>query len=126
MAPEQRLALRWGIANDFALKYANKERSQVLVYEQLCREPLKTLSSVFEQLGLEMPSETRAYIKHSTSANKEEYYATQKDPLTAANSWKKQLTQQQVDNIKTIVSQFNSGAYYLDDFDIYTEADLNN
>lgn len=118
MEPEQRLALRWAIVNDFVLLHANKACSQVLIYEELCRDPMAALTSVFEQLGLTMPNETKAYIQHSTSANKDDYYATQKDPLTAANSWKKQLTQRQVNNIKAIVSNFECSKYYQDDFDL--------
>ena len=118
MEPEERLALRWGVANDFALKNAHQSRSQVLVYEDLCRSPLSTLTKVFENIGLTMPVTTERFIAESTSSNKDDYYATQKDPLVAANSWKKKLSAQQVANIKAMVMNFECSKFYHDDFEI--------
>ena len=115
MLPEQRLALRWGIVNDFALAQAQQKRSQVLVYEELCRQPLEKLTNVFELLDLDMPQTTLAYIEESTSSNKADYYATQKDPLTAAYSWKDQLNAEQLKNISEIALQFNSAKLYQDE-----------
>lgn len=116
MRPEERLALRWGIVNDFALKQSNGENSFVLVYEDLCRHPKVKLEQLFDMVGLTFSKETQEFLKKSISGEDESYYATKKTPLVAAYKWRSELTKEQQIRIAAIVSQFKSGQYYSDDF----------
>lgn len=116
MPIESRLALRWGIINDFALTRIDEQNSITLVYEELCRAPLETTKALFEQVGLAFQQETENFIKSSTESNDGAYYATNKSPLVAAYKWRDKLTSIQIDNIKAMVANFASGKYYLDDF----------
>jgi hypothetical protein len=116
MKPEERLTIRWGLINDFAMKQVNARQGSALVYEKACHDPLKVISSVFEQAELELDTSTKAFIEESTSGHDSAYYATKKNPLTSAYSWKKSLNQQQIDNVKAMMRNFESGTIYESDF----------
>ncbi|MDX2367867.1 MAG: sulfotransferase [Colwellia sp.] len=116
MSPEERLALRWGIINDFALKGLNSDNSCVLLYEDLCRDPKEKLSQLFQLVGLTFSKETQAFLAESTCGEDKAYYATKKTPLVAAYKWRDELTTEQQSRIALIINQFESGQYYLDDF----------
>ncbi|MCW8833519.1 MAG: sulfotransferase [Colwellia sp.] len=116
MEPEERLAIRWGIINDFALKAAKGNKSIVLIYEDLCRNPKAKITEIFAQVGLSLEQETLDYIAESTGKEDSAYYATKKTPLTAAYKWRDELTDQQQQRILQIVKRFDAGKYYLNDF----------
>ncbi len=116
MEPEERLAIRWGIINDFALKTVEDNNLIVLVYEDLCRNPKAKISEIFEQVGMTLEQETLDYIAESTENDDSAYYATKKTPLTAAYKWRDELTCNQQQRILQIVKNFNAGAFYLNDF----------
>ena len=116
MYPEERLAFRWGVINDYALKRLNKTNSTVLIYEDLCRQPKEKIAELFTTLGLTLKEETLAYINESTGGDDTAYYATQKVPLVAAYKWKDELSTEQISRIANMVSHFESGKFYVDDF----------
>jgi hypothetical protein len=116
MYPEQRLALRWGIINDYALQISASENSIVLIYEDLCRDPKEKLSQLFDQLGLALGDQTQQYLVQSTQSEDKAYYATRKTPLVAAYKWREQLLPEQQQRIAAIVTQFKCAQYYVDDF----------
>ncbi|NMP33046.1 sulfotransferase [Thalassotalea sp. M1531] len=116
MPPEKRLAIRWGIMNDLALKQVNSDKSIVLVYEDICRSPRSEVEALFEKLNLKLGKETIQFVVGSTEKEDEAYYATNKKPLVAAYKWKDELTELQQKAIFETISLFSSGKYYLDDF----------
>ena len=122
MQPEERLAVRWGLLNDAALAQAKDGQSDVLVYEDVCREPKQTVQRLFASLGLSYTTATDDFISGSTEKEDEAYYATNKSPLVAAYKWQKELSLEQQQRIQRIVSQFDSYEYYRDDFNVQAEA----
>ncbi len=81
MKQEERLAIRWGIINDFALNNQINGQSLVLIYEDLCRHPKEKITEVFNNIGLAISQETLDYIGDSTDGDDEAYYATRKTIL---------------------------------------------
>lgn len=118
MTPEERLALRWGIINDFAIAQAKDDRTNmVLVYEQLCKQPEAVLRKCMEFCNLIPDEQVFAYLRQSTGgAEDSSYYSTVKNPLQSAYKWRKHLSADSQLKIKQIVQQFTASKYYIDDF----------
>lgn len=116
MQPEERLTVRWGLINDFALAQIESLGGTTVKYEDICRNPIDEVNRVFNHVQLDLPDSTMAYIKQSTSGHDDAYYSTQKDPLVSAYSWKKKLSVEQISNIKNMMANFKSGMLYQDDF----------
>lgn len=118
MTKEQRLAVRWGLINDFALAQNRHEpHNMVLVYEELCKEPLQVFNSCLAFCQLQADEQCMAYLHSSTQGGEDSaYYSTTKDPLTSAYKWRKQLSAEVQQQIFDVVIQFNAGSYYKNDF----------
>jgi hypothetical protein len=116
MKQEEKLAMRWGLINDFALTQIQQKNGRVVKYEDVCRSPLAEINNLFKWAGLGMSKQTEQFIKESTSNHDDAYYSTKKDPLFSAYRWKEKLSEEQIVNIKAIIMQFESGQLYKDDF----------
>ena len=117
MTKEQRLALRWGLINDFALAQGNEQHTMVLVYEDLCKNPAEVLQRCLAFCQLTPDRQCLGYLRSSTQGNDDSaYYSTTKDPLTSAYKWRKQLSAAVQQQIYDVMIQFNAGRYYQDDF----------
>ena len=118
MTKEERLAVRWGIINDFALAQCRGDSSNmVLVYENLCKKPQEVLQQCLAFCGLKADQQCLQYLAQSVhGSDNSAYYSTTKDPLQSAYKWRKQLPDDVQLRIKNIVQQFNAGRYYRDDF----------
>lgn len=118
MTTEERLALRWGIINDFALAQCQDDNSNmVLIYEDLCKNPVDVFKKCLAFCQLQPDQQCLTYLNSSVQGDENSaYYSTTKDPLKSAYKWRKQLLGDVQQRIKHIVGQFNVGKYYLDDF----------
>jgi hypothetical protein len=117
MTIEERLAVRWGIINDFALSQAeNDTKNMVLLYEDLCRQPVDMLQQCLQFCQLNADEQCLKYLQQSVNgAENTAYYSTIKDPLTSAFKWRKQLTTSSQQRIWQVVNQFRAGSYYTSD-----------
>lgn len=116
MTAEERLTLRWGIINDYALQIQASDKAVLLIYEDLCRDPKGQLTALFNKVGLTLADETEQYLAQSTQGEDKAYYATRKNPLVAAYKWREQLTPAQQQRIALMMVNFKSGGYYANDF----------
>lgn len=116
MIPEERLALRWGLINDFALNHLDSKKSAVLIYEDLCRDPEEVVRKIFAKIGIGINAETERYIKESTTGNDDSYYATTKSPLDSAYKWRSFLSKETQQKIANILKNFESGKLYENDY----------
>lgn len=68
------------VIRHFLLAWAEKdERVLAIQYEDLCRQPIPKMMSVFSFLGLDYDARTERQIVEMTSGQSTEYYATDKD-----------------------------------------------
>ena len=118
MTTEERLAVRWGLINDFALAQCDGDSTNmVLVYEELCKQPEQLFKKCLSFCGLDADKQCMAYLTASTQGSEDSaYYSTTKDPLTSAYKWRKHLSADTQQRIKAIVLQFKAGQYYAEDF----------
>ncbi len=95
-------ALRWLLEN-YAYQSVLERcpNSHVVVYEQLCQEPLKIASRHFDFLGWPMELETERFINDSTGIHQSlqgflnrimnRYFGVYRNTIRVAESWKSEL-----------------------------------
>ena len=115
MSRIEQLAARWMLQNSKVMDemkgYANYKQ---LIYEELCNAPGLVTSSIFEFLSLPMSEQTQRFIESSSMAKSGEsrYFDLTRDSSAAASSWRKELTEQQIEDVKAVVSRSPAGQLY--------------
>jgi hypothetical protein len=107
MTDVERLAWRWVILYEHALdNFSPENNSYILKYEALCEHPAETTEDMFQQVGLEMGTQTHDFLQQSTEGNSDSsYYSVKKDPLMSAYNWKRQLTETQQQQILDVLKR---------------------
>jgi len=92
LPPIERMAWATVVSMEKAVEdMQQRDDCRVVVYEDLCAEPAARLAELLEFVGLEFHQQTRTFLEQSTSAASDRYYSVFKDPLEAANRWKREL-----------------------------------
>lgn len=113
-SPAQRIAWRWRIFNETALmELEHHPSARILVYEDLCADPIGTSKQLFEFMGLEWNGQSEAFVGQSIQTDQAAYYGVFKDPLRAANKWRQTLDAKVVDEIMQITSGSRPGQLFL-------------
>ena len=113
MSPHQRLAWRWLVFNETAYQAcADNGRYRYLVYEDLCRDPMRQTRALLEFAGLPWSTQTERFLESSTGTNKSDYYAIQKDPIAAAERWREELDASVIEEILSITQISKVGRLY--------------
>jgi len=120
-SPVQLVALSWKLGYDTCLK-ENKDTPnfKVVVYEELCKDPMNISKDMFKFLELEFTDRTSAFIEKSTNPgysfiskiSSKRFYSTTKNPAESVNKWKKLLTQDQKNEIFNIVKDSELMQYW--------------
>ena len=98
-------------------------RSHVVVYEDLCSEPLRVSQGVFDYLGWELGRQTRAFLQTSTHGNRSSlatmllgqhsYFSIYRDSRESMVSYKNTLTEAQQERIVGLIKpHFPYDAYW--------------
>lgn len=115
--PIERLAIRWQLYNEIAYENSKgHDRSQVLIYEDMCRRPIETARKLIDFCGLDWNDQTSQFLSDSISKNNGTYYSVYKNPLEAADKWQKILARDDIYKIYKILSGSDVFALYEDDF----------
>jgi hypothetical protein len=113
--PEERLAWRWLLVNEKALVETRQQSNcQLLIYEELCKEPAAMGRRLLESCGLNWDAQCTAFLGASTSQADERYYGVFKDPLEAANRWRQELPDETVARVRAVVAGSAAGRLYFD------------
>lgn len=115
LTPEERLAWRWVLFNDKALRdVRDSERCRVVRYEDLCADPMRQIQQTFEFIGLDWSAQTETFIGQSTGQDDSAYYSIFKDPKKAAEKWLRELDQKQAARIIDVVTGTAPGSLFVD------------
>ncbi len=111
--PIERLAWRWRLFNDKALKDI-QDRADALVirYEDLCTAPLVQARMLFRFAGLDWSPQTERFLAESTSVSRSGYYSVFKNPREAAWGWRNELSQASIDRIMAVAQAGKAGERY--------------
>jgi len=114
LSPVERLAWKWALFNDKALDDIDGLPNCTWVrYEDLCNDPLTEYRKLFEFVGLPWDKQPEEFIRQSTSAENATYYSVYKDPVKAADGWRRRMSAQDIDRVMGVVEGTRSGALYL-------------
>lgn len=117
LSPIERLAIRWRLYNEIAYDQCqNHSNYQLLMYENMCRNPLEKTKKIFDFCDLSWNEQTANFVNESISQNKDAYYSVFKSPLEAAYKWKSNLSRKDVDDIINILSGSVAFSWYENDF----------
>ena len=112
MSNAQFEALRWRYQVESLVQYTkNYSKSKVVVYENLCLDPVGKTKEIFDFLGWQFTQTTEDFINASTSGNGEtsnsskSYYGVYRDPRKSMTKWQTQLTEAQKSDIESIISE---------------------
>lgn len=109
MQPEERLAWRWLLVNEKAMKeLEGVNNNLVLRYEDLCENPLQKSQELFSFAGLVWNDQTEKFVSSSVHNSKEGYYSVFKNPKEAAYKWRNYLSEEQQALIKGVVNNSKS------------------
>jgi hypothetical protein len=118
LSPVQQCAWHWALLNQKALNdLASLEpsRAMVLRYEDACAEPVRWAQELLNFAGLDWNRQTAAYVQSSTSGgDNEEFYGTNRDPLSAANKWRNSLTDAEQRQILEIAASVPAGQMFVE------------
>lgn len=106
LSAAERLAWRWKILSDHAVgEVKTLKNVKVVSYDAACGDPLMASKELFYFCGLNWTEQTEAFIRRSTTPEKEDpsYFALNKDPAKSANKWKTELSKEEIDSILSVL-----------------------
>ena len=111
--PVERLAWRWLLYNEKAMDdLEGLENSRIVLYEDLCRDPVGGYRGLFEFAGLSWADQSHAFVDASTHSERSAYFSVFKDPERAASGWKRKLPDEDQARILGVVAGTRPGALY--------------
>lgn len=117
MTRVEELSWRWLIDNDQVLHdLDDSKRSLVVIYDELCEDPLAVTKRIFDFCELSWSEQTENFVNASTSIEDVKYFSVFKDPKIAANKWRQQLNEDDIFTIKGIIENSESGKLFLNRF----------
>ena len=103
-------AVAWRIHVEPMVEFIeNYDNGLLIVYEDMCRDPLGVSKRIFDFAGWEMTEFTKDYIKKTTTEKKihrstlKSYYSIFKDPRKSMNKWKTQLSDEEKRDIALVI-----------------------
>jgi len=113
--PIERQAWQWLLFNEKALnELENCTNAMIVRYEDLCADPLATTRRLFAFSGLSWNPQTEDFLSSSTRDEKKDYYSVFKNPEQAANKWKQELSEEEVERVRNVVAGSRAGALYFE------------
>lgn len=109
--PVARLAWEWLLANSEASAAISHAGGTIIRYEDIAAGPEAALRSLFTAQGLDWSQQTTDFLKTST-AGEGSYYSLARDPMIAANKWKKEMPADQIEKVREIVCRDPIGEQY--------------
>lgn len=104
LRPEERLAWNWVLLNEKVCQECDS-MGQVLriFYEDVCLAPNEQVAKMFGFVGLDVRTQTEAFIAASTIRSRQGYYSVFRNPISAAARWQSELEPSSVERILAIV-----------------------
>jgi len=116
LTPEEQLAFQWMISNEKTMKdLEGHPRYRVVVYEEICLDPLKQIMDLFQFSGLDWSLQTKAFLDRCEENPKGDgsYFNVIRSPQKAAFRWKKELESSQIDRIMNLVANSKPGSLFI-------------
>ena len=98
-------AWSWREFNEIAYgSIADQSNARLIVYEDLCGEPLEEARTVLAFAGLSWHPQTETFLARSTSYNGTAgYYAVLRNSIAAADRWRTTMAPEDQDAVRSVV-----------------------
>jgi hypothetical protein len=103
-------ALRWRVQCEPLVGIAQKlGRCRLVIYEELCADPLRQATALFAFLGWEFGRSPRAFLDASVAgprsarSPRQAFFSVYRDPAESLAKWKTQLTGEQISEIGEVI-----------------------
>jgi hypothetical protein len=83
------------------------------LYEDICAAPLEQSRRMFDFALLDWNTQTESFIRRSVSVHRNEYYSVFRDPSIAANQWRRNVSQEDLRVVESIMQQSKLGRMFL-------------
>ena len=112
--PLQQLAYRWLAYNEKALREAKlfSERVHVVNYDALCDSPMEPSADMFKFIQLDFHQQSEDFLAQSNQSHNTDYYSVVKDASKAKNAWRKNFSEEQIQEITDVVKNTECGALF--------------
>jgi hypothetical protein len=109
-------AWSWREFNETAVaSIADQSNARVVVYEELCSNPLDEARAILSFAGLAWNEQTETFLRRSTSfVGPAGYYAVVRDSLAAASRWRATMPPQDQAAIRAVVRESPLAQYWPD------------
>lgn len=116
--PVEKLAWRWVLLNEFAMRAIDQwPRCMTVRYEDFCNAPIAYTKSVFRFTALPWSQQTERFIRRTITKSSDDYYSLYRDPVQAANNWRRQLSVEDIQRVARVVRDSRPGQLYAADFE---------
>ena len=101
---KERMVWEWIIDNQFVLEsIRDRENIKVVVYDELCCDPVGGAKDIFNHLNLPWNAQTEHFLNAGKSRQSSAYFSVMKDPATTSTAWQEQLSQDDRDLVLRLV-----------------------
>jgi hypothetical protein len=114
MSDLERDAWSWVLWNEIAAE-ATEGLTNVMtiLYEDVCSSPVDQSRRIFSFAGLDWHPQSEAFVTRSVSTHRENYYSIYRDPLAAANKWRRSISPEELRVVESIMRQSKLGRMFL-------------
>jgi hypothetical protein len=115
--PMEILAYRWAVYNGVAVEAACAYSNVIILrYEDLCQSPLEVAETLLAWTGLSYHENIKAFLLDSLNmdADAQGYHDLKRNPAIAAEKWRTQMDEADVQKIMKIACKSPAGALFLD------------
>jgi hypothetical protein len=112
---EEKLAFGWMVGNDKLLRETEGHpRCMVVVHRDLCTDTEGQLRRLFTFAGLDWGGEATRFLSELARAPRRgaRYFSIIRPPLGAVDSWKEELTPDQVERIRAVVAKSAAARFF--------------
>ena len=124
LLPVERMAWIWVLANEKA-EFETRENAHCtrIRYEDVCLDPSGTMKRLFTFSGLNWDRQTTEFLQASTlgtqpgkfdqlTQDSRRYYGIFRDPIKAADRWKSEMKEEDIERIYRILGESDLGKLY--------------
>lgn len=110
----ERFAWAWRAFNEPAVQgMAALPNAKIVVYEDLCSDPVSVARALFAFAGLDWHQQTDAFVQHSTQGKRSAgYFDVFRKTAVVADSWKQRLLPADRDAVLAVVKDSPLAAYW--------------
>jgi hypothetical protein len=107
------MAIQWVLRNEKAMdETEGMAQCQTHRYEDVCENPKDATQRLFDFCGLDFAEQTERFLDACTTSTTDRYYSVFRKTNDAVNKWRKELTDEQVARIESLVKGSRAGELY--------------